>query len=92
MRKKLIWKNYIIVIVEELDTANNLHKTYNIDLFKSYEHYHNCVLNINSSKVTLDKLYDDFANVFLSKASLRFNNIDDMFLNAISNIISNYDI
>lgn len=89
MERELIWNDYRVTISEAIDEADKSFKTYDINLFKASEHIYYSIIDMHTSEVDMDCIYNEFDKLF-SIRDYYDNNFKEMFLHGILKVIDNW--
>ena len=89
MERELTWNDFRVTISEAIDNVDKSFKTYDINLFKASEHIYCSIIDMHTSEVDMDCIYNEFDKL----SSIRDyydNNFKEMFLNGILKVIDNW--
>ena len=89
MERELIWKDFRVTISEAIDEADKSFKTYDVNLFKGSEHIYYSIIDMHTSEVDMDCIYNEFDKLF-SICDYYDNNFKEMFLHGILKVIDNW--
>ena len=89
MEIELIWNDYRVTISEVVDNVDKSFKTYDINLFKASEHIYYSIIDMHTSEVDMDCIYNEFDKLF-STRDYYDNNFKEIFLNGILKVLDNW--